>query len=174
MPILSPVLERLGWRTADLISPHPPDDCRERLEGAISSLWNDRKPAGGTIRADSAALFWKDDRWTGFRGAPLIMGQPVLSVRWTPQGVGSRLTCRSGVSWVVLWFWAVWVGGISGWIVLFGGVSAGDFAGLGEFIGLTTAIVLVLVFLGHSQAGSAEDELVRYVTEVTDAEPLNE
>ena len=170
MPIVGPVLERLGWRSADLISPHPPEDCRRRIGEAIGPRWGGKLPASGRLQSRSAVLYWIDDRSAGTRSVVLLMGQPILSVRWTSDGVGTRLRCRSGVSWVVI---GIWIAVIALGVALkaaSSGVSQGDLSRLGQYALVMTGLILLSVFLGHTRAKKAEEKLIRHVADLTDAE----
>jgi hypothetical protein len=177
MPVVGRSLRQFGWRSAVLLSPHPPEECRRRLGDAVCGLFSLKLPASGPVRRASAALFWNDDSWTGRgRGALLnLMGQPILRVRWTSQGPGTRLDCDSGLSWVVVGLWAA--------CALFGVVvdrqahdlSLQALARIGGYVGATTALFLVSIFVGHQDAVArgVEEKLIRYVAEVTDAVPAD-
>ncbi len=176
MPLLSPVLERMGWRSAILISPHPPEECRRRLREAVGRPLSLHLPASGTFGAASAALFWNDDSWTGIsRGAALsLMGQPIVEIRWSAQGVGSRLLCRSGVSWVVAGLWAGFVSFCFFVDREMHDVSLHALVRAVCCVLLVTALFAGFVGAGHSRARGVEDKLIDYVAQTTDAVPADE
>ncbi len=176
MPLLSPLLERMGWRSAILISPHPPEECRRRLRDAVGRPLSLDLPASGTFRAASASLFWNDDSWTGInRTAGLnLMGQPILEIRWSAQGVGARLLCRSGVSWIVA---GLWVGFLSFFFFVdreMHDVSLHALMRAVCCVLFVTAFFAGVVVMGHSLARGVEDKLIDYVAQTTDAVPADE
>lgn len=72
-----------------LTSPHPPQECAARLTAAIDSpmVMLGSKPAIGSASPNSAQL----KQSHGYRNS----FQQLLNVTFTPDGSGTRLSCRS-------------------------------------------------------------------------------
>jgi hypothetical protein len=173
MSFLDPVLRPLGWRAATLISPHPPEDCSRRLKAVVANPLSWSLPASGVIGKRSASLIWNDGDWAGFGRVRvfMMMGEPVMRVRFEAQGPGARLECQSGITWVVVCLWALC---LSFFLFLnFGegqGFTAATLkAGLIAFLGISAFFGLCIA-LGHRSAREVESKLVGYIAQATDAE----
>jgi hypothetical protein len=167
MSFLDPVTSKLGWRSARMISPHPPDYCRQQLGSSLGRWWSDEEGPIGKVGLRSAALMWNtEDRPVGRLWLLVAMGQPVMRVRFRPQGVGTFLYCQSGVGWVVVGIWATLCAGA---LLL----AAGEGLRAALFLGLMITGLFVLgVVGGHSFARSDEEFLLRFIAQATSAEPV--
>jgi len=159
----------LGYRSAVLATGLSASECRDRLRDAVASPWAilSMRPVMGFVD-DRGARLWKHI-W--YRNA----FQTILTVRFQPDGPGTRLECRWGTSisalvlvppmiLLTLFFGVVLLRSRSAAFAVSGGGLAVDLLPL-----LPVAVAVFVVVYGRVLASGEGDYLWDFVAQTTGA-----
>ena len=164
---MSPLAWLFGSRRTDLRSALTPEQCVERLKGAVDSPWAlfGKNEVAGWVRPAAA--------WVRKRSFVRNSFRPVLRLTWQADGRYTAIVCRCGMSPWVAGFTGAWLGllvlltGLTTLLVFTEGFPAGTLAAFPILL----AFVVGLVAIGRLIASGEEAFLLTWATRTLDAGP---